>query len=273
MPELPEVETTCRGIAPHLVNATITKIIIRQHKLRWPIDKQLPSILKQQQITTITRRGKYILIEIATTGTLILHLGMSGRITIVTANTPIQKHDHLDIILDTGKCLRYHDPRRFGCVLFTSSDPLQHKLLAHLGPEPLTKIFTGKYLYNRAKTKKIMIKKFIMDSVVVVGVGNIYASEALFAANIHPTTICNTIDLAQYTLLVKHIKVILKKSIQQGGTTLKDFLNADGKPGYFVQSLSVYGRENAPCNNCQTAISKVIIAGRASFYCGVCQSL
>lgn len=269
MPELPEVETTCRGIRPHLIDQKIQKTIIRQKQLRWLIPAKLNSILKNKTIQKISRRGKYILINIDQ-GTLIIHLGMSGRLSITDLNTPAQKHDHVDIILTNDKVLRYHDPRRFGCILWTTEDPLQHKLLAHLGPEPLTASFTAKYLYDKSQTRKIKIKLFIMDGKVVVGVGNIYANEALFYAKINPNIPCNLISFEQYKLLVKHIKIILKKSIKQGGTTLKDFLTVDGTPGYFSQQLAVYNQ--AICKTCDNSIIKTIIGQRPTFHCALCQA-
>lgn len=270
MPELPEVETTKAGITPVALNQTISKIIIRAPKLRWPIPKNIAKILPGQVVRSIERRAKYLLLRFDT-GTLIIHLGMSGRLRILNEDTPPQKHDHVDICFTNGNILRYTDPRRFGCILWTSESPLEHKLLADLGPEPLTTAFTGKHLFTQAKNKKIPVKAFIMDAKVVVGVGNIYASEALFAAKIDPRKPAQQVTAEQYTVLAKDIKRILKESIAQGGTTLKDFYGAEGKPGYFVQKLKVYGRENEPCISCGTAIQSLQIGQRNTFFCTTCQ--
>lgn len=270
MPELPEVETTCKGIAKHLTNKTIAKIIIRQPKLRWPIPSRLKQILPQQKIISVKRRAKYILIS-TTSGTLILHLGMSGSLRIVKATTPFDKHDHFDLILTNGNCLRLHDPRRFGAVLWTTKPPLEHKLLCKLGPEPLTKNFNAEDLYKKSRKRKVTIKQFIMDAQVVVGVGNIYASEALFLAGIHPRKTADSINLTRYEKLVKAIKKVLTAAIKQGGTTLKDFTQSNGKPGYFQQQLNVYGRKDEPCLVCKKPISHCVLGQRATYYCTQCQ--
>lgn len=270
MPELPEVETTRAGIEPIALNQVISKIIIRAPKLRWPIPSNIAKILPGQKAYAIERRAKYILVKFEL-GTLIIHLGMSGRLRILTQQLPPEKHDHVDICFKNGTTLRYTDPRRFGAILWTSDDALKHKLLVDLGPEPLTTSFTGKHLYNCAQTKKIAVKVFIMDAKVVVGVGNIYASESLFAAKIDPRQSANTVTLEQYTELAKHIKRILKLSIQQGGTTLKDFYTAEGKPGYFAQKLKVYGREKEACGICSTPIEAVQLGQRNTFFCPNCQ--
>lgn len=270
MPELPEVETTKAGITPVALNQTISKIIIRAPKLRWPIPKNIAKILPGHTVRAIERRAKYLLLRFDT-GTLIIHLGMSGRLRILNEDTPPQKHDHVDICFDNGITLRYTDPRRFGCILWTDEPPLEHKLLAELGPEPLTTAFTSKHLFAEAKNKKIPVKAFIMDAKVVVGVGNIYASEALFAAKIDPRKPAQQVSADQYAALTKEIKRILKESIAQGGTTLKDFYSAEGKPGYFVQKLKVYGREKEPCVTCGSAIQSQNIGQRNTFFCTSCQ--
>ena len=270
MPELPEVETTCKGISKHLVNKTIAEVIIRQPKLRWPIPAQLKKLLPQQKILSIERRAKYILIS-TTTGTLIIHLGMSGSLRIVKAKTPFDKHDHFDLILKNGDCLRLHDPRRFGAVLWTSKAPLEHKLLCKLGPEPLTKYFSAEDIYKKSRKRKISVKQFIMDAYIVVGVGNIYASEALFLAGIHPRKAAGSISLVRYEKLVKSIKTVLNAAIKQGGTTLKDFTQSDGKPGYFQQQLNVYGRKDKNCLVCKKPISHCVLGQRATYYCTQCQ--
>ncbi len=271
MPELPEVETTKNGISPHILNQTVKQIIIRAPKLRWPIPQSIATDLPGQVVRSVERRAKYLLINFDT-GTLILHLGMSGRLQTLTTLTPAQKHDHVDIYFRNGVCLRLTDPRRFGAVLWTTTSALQHKLLKELGPEPFDAAFTGKYLFDIAQNKKVAIKLFIMDAKNVVGVGNIYASEALFAAKIDPRTPAQKVSLAQYNLLAKHIKQILKLAIEKGGTTLKDFLNSEGKPGYFSQKLQVYGRDTQNCNICSNIILSVVLGQRNTFYCPQCQT-
>lgn len=269
MPELPEVETTCRGIEPHMLNKTIKSIIVRHRGLRWPIPKNLENELEGQRIKQITRRGKYILITVKT-GTLIIHLGMSGSLRRVKCSEQAEKHDHFEIVLGQH-CIRYRDPRRFGAVLFTSDDPLQHKLLKDLGPEPLDKIFNGQYLFERSRNRKVSIKQFIMDSKIVVGVGNIYANESLFYAGINPNRAAGKISLERYRLLAKSIKKVLRAAIKQGGTSLKDFIKTDGQPGYFKQKLAVYGREGEPCIQCRKPIKHLVQGQRASYYCSHCQ--
>lgn len=270
MPELPEVETTRLGITPHIVAQTVTKVIIRAPKLRWPIPTNLTQKLPGQTVKSIERRAKYLLIKFAT-GTLIIHLGMSGRLQTLLKFTPPQKHDHVDIIFSNGSCLRYTDPRRFGCILWTDQEPLEHKLLINLGPEPLEANFTGKYLYAQAQKKSIAAKTFIMDAKVVVGVGNIYANEAMFASMLDPRKPAKQINLEQFTLLVKNIKKILKAAIQQGGTTLKDFLDNSGNPGYFSQKLQVYGRAKQNCFRCSGTIESLQLGQRNTFFCPKCQ--
>ena len=270
MPELPEVETTVNGISQAMLGQKIKQVIIRQPKLRWDIPKQLTRSVQNQVIQSITRRGKYILIN-CQTGTMILHLGMSGRLRIISAGIPPEKHDHVDIVVGNGQCCRFTDPRRFGCLLWTADDPLQHKLLEKLGPEPLSRQFTTKFLFERSRNRKVPIKSFIMDSHVVVGVGNIYATEALFFCNIHPNKPAGEINLELAKLLVSEIKRILKHAIKQGGTTLKDFRKTDGKPGYFKQELAVYGRAGEDCINCATPLVSMQIGQRTTVYCPQCQ--
>ncbi len=271
MPELPEVETTKAGISPAIVGQSIAKVIIRAPKLRWPIPNNIKKILPGQIIHSVERRAKYLLLK-CDIGTLIMHLGMSGRLRVLTDELAPEKHDHFDLCFKNGVTMRYTDPRRFGAILWTKHSPLEHKLLVNLGPEPFAEEFNGEYLANKAHNKKASVKVFIMDAKVVVGVGNIYASEALFAAKIDPRKPANLVSTKQYTLLVKHIKRILQESIKQGGTTLKDFYNATGKPGYFSQKLKVYGREKLPCNNCKNPISAINIGQRNTFFCEECQS-
>jgi formamidopyrimidine-DNA glycosylase len=269
MPELPEVETTKRGIEPHLLNRTIKSVTVRHRGLRWPIPKNLEKELSGQRVTSITRRGKYILINVKT-GTLIIHLGMSGSLRQVKCSEAPEKHDHVDIVLGKN-CIRYRDPRRFGAVLFTKDEPFEHKLLKDLGPEPLAKSFNAQYLYDKSRNRKISIKQFIMDSKVVVGVGNIYASESLFYAGINPDRQAGKISLQRYKLLVNAIKNVLRAAIKQGGTTLSDFTRADGQPGYFKQKLAVYGRAAEPCIQCGKPIKHLVQGQRASYYCSHCQ--
>ncbi len=271
MPELPEVETTRRGIEPHLLQQRITKVIVRNRKLRWPVPAQLASELHQQIVRTVLRRGKYLLIHFDH-GSMILHLGMSGSLRIQPIDSAPQKHDHVEWQLSNGQCLRLRDPRRFGAVLWTRRDPLKHKLLATLGPEPLLTEFDGEYLFTRSRGRKQAIKAFIMDSKVVVGVGNIYASEALFMAGIHPLRAAGRISAIRHQQLSTAIKKVLAAAIRQGGTTLRDFTDSDGSPGYFKQQLKVYGRNGQACANCARPIRQQVIAQRASYYCPRCQT-
>ena len=269
MPELPEVETTRRGIKKHLVDKKVTDVIVRHRQLRWPVPKNLASHIKNKKINGVDRRGKYLLIQFST-GTLMIHLGMSGSLRVLAKDTPAEKHDHFDLVLSSGKCLRLRDPRRFGSVLWTD-DWQQHKLVKDLGPEPLSTKFNADYLFEQSRKRKVAVKNFIMNSQVVVGVGNIYASESLFRAHIRPTRMAGKITKAEATRLVKVIKDVLKEAIKQGGTTLRDFTASDGKPGYFKQKLAVYGREGEPCLHCKTIIKQVTIGQRASYYCPTCQ--
>ncbi|MDH5765515.1 MAG: bifunctional DNA-formamidopyrimidine glycosylase/DNA-(apurinic or apyrimidinic site) lyase [Gammaproteobacteria bacterium] len=271
MPELPEVETSRRGIEPHILSQTITDAIIRQKKLRWPIPLSLKNNLPGNQITSVARRGKYLLLN-TNTGTVIIHLGMSGSLHIINNQTPAEKHDHFEIIFANGKSLRLRDPRRFGAVLWTRKNPLTHKLIEKLGPEPLDTQFNTDYLYQSSRNKKTSIKTFIMNSHIVVGVGNIYANEALFLAGIHPKRLAGRISQARYELLVNAIKSVLTSAIQQGGTSLRDFTNQDGKPGYFKQHLNVYGKADLPCSHCGQKIKQIRQQQRSTYYCSHCQS-
>lgn len=270
MPELPEVETTRRGIAPHIVGKTITQLIVRNPRLRIPVSRQLAGDVLGQAITGTDRRGKYLLLH-CRDGALIVHLGMSGSLRLIELQAAPQKHDHVDIIFDDGVCLRLRDPRRFGLMVWAHGDPLQHSLLKDLGPEPLSRGFDGAYLFERAQGRKPAIKTFIMDSRIVVGVGNIYASEALFRAGIHPLRVAGRISRARYVQLAAAIKEVLREAIKQGGTTLRDFVNSEGKPGYFSTRLAVYGRAGEPCQVCGRAITQCIVGQRSSYYCGHCQ--
>ncbi|MFA7387890.1 MAG: bifunctional DNA-formamidopyrimidine glycosylase/DNA-(apurinic or apyrimidinic site) lyase [Thiohalobacteraceae bacterium] len=270
MPELPEVETTRRGIAPHLCGRRVTGLVIRQRHLRWPIPTELEHALPGQTVRELRRRGKYLLLETAV-GTAILHLGMSGSLRLIPSDAPAGKHDHVDIQLDSGQALRLTDPRRFGALLWTTVAADQHALLHSLGPEPLDESFDGAYLFAAARSRKLAVKHFIMDSHIVVGVGNIYASEALFMAGIHPMRAAGRIARLRYDGLAEAIKTVLKASIAMGGTTLRDFVGGDGKPGYFRQTLRVYDRVGKPCGLCGAPIRGARIGQRSSFYCVNCQ--
>lgn len=270
MPELPEVETTLRGIAPHVVGQCIVTVEVRERRLRWPVPRAVDE-LAGCRISAASRRGKYLLLEVEGQGTLILHLGMSGSLRLVNPNVEWRRHDHLAIRLASGRELRLHDPRRFGCVLFTRGDPQRHKLLRELGPEPLGETFDADCLATAARGRKVAIKQCIMNSHVVVGVGNIYACEALFMAGIHPTRAAGRISRARLAALVAAIREVLGASIKQGGTTLRDFLHEDGKPGYFKQSLRVYDREGEPCRVCGGPVRRAVQGGRSTFYCPQCQ--
>jgi formamidopyrimidine-DNA glycosylase len=269
MPELPEVETTLRGIKPHLEGQKVSRFIVRHHGLRWPVSPDLHK-LAGQQIQSLERRAKYLLLNFPK-GTLILHLGMSGSLRILTQDSPPRKHDHIDIAMDNHKILRFTDPRRFGACIFTHENIDEHILFKNLGPEPLEKNFSGEYLWKRAQKRKVAVKSFIMNNQTVVGVGNIYAAEALFAANIHPNLSVEKISKLQFDKLVKEIKMILRKAIQKGGTTLKDFVDSEGKPGYFSMHLKVYGRAGLPCVKCKTTLEQIRLGQRGTVFCSQCQ--
>ena len=273
MPELPEVETTCRGIAPHLVGSRIQRAIVWQRRLRWPIPAGFEKKITGRCVTAIERRAKYLLLTLDDGATLIVHLGMSGSLRLDDPTTPHRKHDHIELHLSGGLCLRYCDPRRFGAWLHTTDDPQQHALLVDLGPEPLSEQFSAKYLQERLKNRKQPIKTLIMDSHLVVGVGNIYANEALFLAGIHPQRAGQSLTAEECQRLVQHIKQILRRAIQRGGTTLRDFVGGDGKPGYFAQELLVYGRAGEPCLHCQTPLLEIRLGQRSTVFCPHCQSL
>ncbi len=270
MPELPEVETSRRGIEPHLKKQTVTLVNIRQPRMRWPIPDNIPQDLQGQEIQSVDRRGKYLLIT-TLNGTLILHLGMSGSVRITEQGNPYRQHDHFAFSLENGKELRLYDPRRFGSVLWQTGDPLQHPLLAKLGPEPLLQDFTAEHLYTACQGRRCSIKQHIMNSQVVVGVGNIYASESLFIAGISPKRAAGKVSKIRISRLHASIVEILTAAIEQGGTTLKDFVNEEGKPGYFKQQLNVYGREGEPCPNCQRPIKNITLGQRSTYYCSYCQ--
>ncbi|OOG23026.1 DNA-formamidopyrimidine glycosylase [Thioalkalivibrio denitrificans] len=270
MPELPEVETTRRGIEPHLAGRRITTVTVREPRLRWPVPGDLPARLTGHTIRAISRRAKYLLADIGD-GTLIIHLGMSGSLRLVDPATPLRPHDHVEIRLDSGRCLRLHDPRRFGAVLWTRDDPSTHALLARLGPEPLSDAFNEAYLHRSTRRRRVAIKQHLMNSHVVVGVGNIYASEALFLAGIRPGRAAGRLTRAECARLVQTIRQVLTEAIEQGGTTLRDFVREDGSHGYFGQHLRVYGRTGQACLTCETPVKQLIQGNRSSYYCPACQ--
>lgn len=272
MPELPEVETTKRGIAPFVLHQTLLDIVVRQPKLRLPVPNNMHQLIVGKSIIDVTRRGKYILLHLSE-GTLLIHLGMSGHLRLVPINTPHEKHDHIDLVLANDKVLRYTDPRRFGLFIYIQGNPLLHPLLTHLGPEPLTHAFNAEYLISRAQGKSQCIKSFIMTNQVVVGVGNIYAAESLFLARVHPQMAAGAVTKRRLTQLTSTIKDVLQQAIHAGGTTLRDFYSFDGKPGYFSIQLKVYGRQNLPCYVCESVIEAITIGGRKSAFCPQCQAL
>lgn len=269
MPELPEVETTRLGLLP-LLNQTVERVVIRNGSLRWPIPQSLPEVLTHQTLKALTRRAKYILAHFDN-GVLLLHLGMSGRICLLAQDEPPQKHDHFDIHFKHGQVLRLRDPRRFGAVLWAGDNPNEHVLLRVLGPEPLADAFTGQYLHQHMRTRTAAIKTTIMDSHLVVGVGNIYASESLFRARIHPETPARMLSHVDCDRLVVEIKSTLQDALAAGGSSLRDFFGTDGSPGYFQQEYYVYARTGKPCKVCGNAINSVRLGQRSTFYCEVCQ--
>lgn len=269
MPELPEVETTRRGLLP-LVNQTVSQVVIRNPSLRWPIPAHLIDTLKHQTLLELSRRAKYILAKFES-GTVLLHLGMSGRICLLEKDEPPAKHDHFDLHFTDGHVLRMRDPRRFGAVLWAGKEPYKHVLLEVLGPEPLDPVFNGVWLHQQLRNKTAPIKNVIMDSHLVVGVGNIYASESLFRSGIHPQTPANKVSKARCEGLVNEIKATLNDALQAGGSSLRDFFGADGNPGYFQQSYFVYGRADEPCKICGTPIKNIRLGQRSTFFCHQCQ--
>lgn len=268
MPELPEVETTRKGIEPFLKESVIEVIDVHNGQLRWPVSSEIAS-LHNVAVKSVLRRGKYIVLVLLD-GAMIIHLGMSGSMRITDVDDELKKHDHIVFHLSTDKQIRFNDPRRFGCVLWTK-DWQAHSLIKTLGPEPLDDAFSADYLYALGKQRKVAIKQFIMNSHVVVGVGNIYANEALFLAGIHPNRAVNRISLKRIALLVEKIKLVLARAIQVGGTTLRDFVGSDGQPGYFQQQLFVYGRGGKPCQFCQETLQEIRMSNRTTVFCPKCQ--
>jgi formamidopyrimidine-DNA glycosylase len=271
VPELPEVETTRRGIEPHVVGRTVARLVVRNPRLRWRVTPKLVREFSGQTIQSVARRGKYLLLATAS-GTAILHLGMSGSLRVVPCAQAADAHDHVDIVLDNGDCLRLHDPRRFGALLWTRDDPHQHKLLRDLGPEPLSADFSGDYLFEKSRGRKRAIRDFLLDSRIVAGIGNIYANEALFAAGLRPTRAAGRINRIQYGKLTKTIRDTLNRALKAGGTTLRDFRRSDGNPGYFQLSLNVYGRDGKPCRICQTPVRTRRLGQRSAYFCPNCQA-
>lgn len=269
MPELPEVETSRRGIAPWLENQEICAVIVRDRRLRWPVPATIEQYLPGQMIRSVRRRAKYLLFE-TDNGAAMLHLGMSGSVRVIDANEPAGKHDHVDICLRNGKALRFRDPRRFGSLLWTTN-PDEHELLRKLGPEPLSDDFTGDYLWRKSRGRRVSIKQFIMNAAIVVGVGNIYASESLWKAGIHPKRAAGRISCERMCRLSDAIKSVLQLAIEAGGTTLRDFQGGDGEPGYFRQQLDAYDRSGLPCAVCKTPIRSIVLGQRSTFYCARCQ--
>ena len=270
MPELPEVETTRRGILPHVGGRVVVDVVVRNGSLRWPVPECLAPGLTGQVVESIGRRGKYLLFRTAR-GHMLIHLGMSGTLQVVPRDTPAGLHDHVDIVLDSGSSLRLRDPRRFGSVLWTTEPPSSHRLLRDLGPEPFDEAFDGKYLKSQFGKRRSAVKQVLMNSHIVVGVGNIYASEALFRAAIRPTRAAGRVSLQRSEKLAVVIKEVLTEAIEQGGTTLRDFYGGDGEPGYFKQSLKVYDRDGMACVRCDGTVKRIRQGGRASYYCPGCQ--
>jgi len=268
MPELPEVETTRRGLEPHVAGRRIVALTMHEPRLRWRVPDDLPAKLAGQRISGTGRRAKYILIALES-GTLLVHLGMSGNLRVLPAGTPRLVHDHYDLLLDSGSTLRFNDPRRFGSLHYTSGDPSRHPLLARLAPEPFDPSFDADYLWRVTRRRRASIKQVLMNSRLVVGVGNIYASETLFRARIRPRRRAQSLSREEAARLVKAVRAVLSKAIKVGGTTLRDYVGADGQPGYFRQKLYAYERKE--CRVCGSAIRRLTQQGRSSYYCPTCQ--
>jgi formamidopyrimidine-DNA glycosylase len=269
MPELPEVETTRRGLAPHIEGRIVTAATLRRPDLRWPIAPEISDVLPGRRIDAVRRRAKYLLFD-TSAGSALLHLGMSGSLRVVPADTPVRVHDHVDLALDSGRLLRFNDPRRFGCLLWQAPGEV-HELLAGLGPEPLSEQFDGDYLFEASRGRSAPVKTFLMDQRVVVGVGNIYVAEALFAAGVSPLRAAGKVSRDRYVCLAEAIRRILDHAIARGGTTLRDFISPDGAPGYFEQELSAYGRGGEPCPRCGRPLKQAAIGQRTTVWCGHCQ--
>jgi formamidopyrimidine-DNA glycosylase len=270
MPELPEVETTRRGVEPHVIGRRVLRVVVRNPRLRWRVPEKLVRELPGQTVQSVGRRGKYLLFT-TPAGTVIVHLGMSGSLRVVRGDLAADVYEHVDILLENGDCLRLRDPRRFGAVLWTRDDPRKHKLLKDLGPEPLSPDFSGEYLFEKSRHRKRAIRDFLLDSRIIAGIGNIYANEALFTAGLKPVRAAGRITRSQYDQLATAIRKTLNRALKAGGTTLRDFRNERGEPGYFQLSLKVYGRAGEPCRTCGTAIKAWKLGQRSAFFCPKCQ--
>jgi len=270
VPELPEVETTRRGLSPHVRGRRIAALKLYERRLRWPVAARLAATVAGQRIRGIGRRGKYLLLKVES-GTLLLHLGMSGNLRALPASAPRLPHDHFELVLDSGVALRFNDPRRFGSLLYVRGEALAHPLLAHLAPEPLSGAFDTAYLWKVTRGRRVAVKQLLMNSRLVVGVGNIYASEALFRARIRPRRQARSLRRAEVARLVRAVRAVLRQAIRAGGTTLRDYLRADGSPGYFRQRLYVYERAGRPCRRCGTPVRAIAQGQRSTYYCPSCQ--
>jgi formamidopyrimidine-DNA glycosylase len=270
VPELPEVETTRRGIEPHVVGRRIRRLLVHDRRLRWPVDPELAATVQGSTVRRAGRRAKYLLLQ-TDVGTLILHLGMSGSVRVLPQDTPRIAHDHVDIELDSGQTLRFNDPRRFGCLMFTAQDPGEHPLLRQLAPEPLEETFDGEYVWKITRRRSVAIKQLIMNSHLVVGVGNIYASEALFRARIRPRRRASSLTRVECARLARAIKATLTMALKAGGTTLRDYIGADGNPGYFRQKLYVYERAGSACRVCGGPVKQFTQNARSTYWCPTCQ--
>lgn len=272
MPELPEVETVRRGVEPHVLGRRIVRAVVREARLRWPVPPEFAAFVENRRITATARRGKYLLLSLDEAGDrLIVHLGMSGRLFVLGQGEPLRKHDHLDLELDGGVVLRYHDPRRFGAVLPWPAAQATHPLMETMGPEPFSADFHGEYLFERSRGKTAAVKTFLMDGGVVVGAGNIYAAESLFRAGIRPNRPAGKVTRVEYARLAERVREVLAEAVVQGGTTLRDFAGANGESGYFQQELYVYGRAGEPCRVCGGTIRLLRLGNRQSCYCPRCQ--
>ena len=270
MPELPEVETTRRGLEPRVVGRRIQDVVVRDARLRWPVTPGLARRLRGAEVVAIRRRGKYLLFDFPK-GHLLVHLGMSGRLTMVPEDRPAKVHDHVDVQLDSHESLRLNDPRRFGAVLWIAGAAERHALLRGLGVEPFDPAFTGEHLHKLARGRRVAVKQFIMDGHIVTGVGNIYASEALFRAGIHPAREVGRISLERWNTLAQAIRETLSRALDAGGSTLRDYVSATGEPGQFQNVTSVYDREGEPCGRCARPIKALRQGQRSTFYCAGCQ--
>lgn len=272
MPELPEVETTRRGIEPHVQGRCIVTLAVHEPRLRWRVDARLPALAAGQRVTAVRRRAKYLLLDLERGDSLLLHLGMSGSLRVLPQHTPRIAHDHVDLVLDSGQTLRFNDPRRFGCLQrVAAGEEATHPLLRHLAPEPLGAEFDAHYLHRATRGRRVAIKQLVMNSQLVVGVGNIYASEALFRAGIRPGRAARSLTQAECAALVKAIRAVLAMAIRFGGTTLRDYVGADGNPGYFRRKLYVYERAGEPCRRCGTPVRQFVQGQRSTYYCPGCQ--